>query len=59
MELFELLSNDSNVLITRQLQKGNYEVNLGEHKIVFLLEMNARLAHDPISHNSQQKESKR
>ena len=32
------LPHVSNVLITRQLQKDNRDVNFGEHEIVFILE---------------------
>ena len=47
MELLVWLPNDSNVLITRQLQKGNCDVNFGEHEIAFVLERMRELAHDP------------
>ena len=41
MELPGVLPNDSNALITRQLQKDNCDVNFGEHEIVFMLEAGA------------------
>ena len=38
------LPNISNVLITRQLQKANCNINFGEHANIFVLECNQYLA---------------
>jgi hypothetical protein len=40
----ELLPNISNVLIARQLQKANCDINFGEHANIFVLECNQYLA---------------
>ena len=47
MELPNWPLNVSNVLITRQLQKTNCNVNFGEHEIAFMLECVRELGHSP------------
>jgi hypothetical protein len=40
----KLRPNISNVLIIRQLQKANCDINFGEHTKIFVLECNRYLA---------------